>query len=174
MSGAIVWFTGLPSSGKSHLARRVQSRLSAQGVPCCQLDGDRVRSLLHPAPGYSASERDAFYLTLGCLAVELAQQGLIVLVPATANRRQYRDQIRGRSQRFLEVWLSVPLEECRKRDAKGLYANFARGELHGMPGEDQAYEAPEFPEVTAHCGEDEEALSRILRLLKSPSVPPRA
>src|SRR3954469_17831002 len=80
MTGAIVWFTGLPSSGKSRLARRVQARLALERRPCCLLDGDRVRSLLHPQPGYSSAERDDFYLTLGGLALELAQQGLVVLV----------------------------------------------------------------------------------------------
>jgi adenylylsulfate kinase len=122
MTGAIVWFTGLPSSGKSRLARRVQARLGRECMPCCLLDGDRVRSLLHPQPGYSSAERDDFYRTLGGLALELAQQGLIVLVPATANQKQYRDRIRAQAPRFIEVWMTATLDECRLRDAKRLYA----------------------------------------------------
>ena len=173
MTGAIVWFTGLPSSGKSQLARRVQARLAGECKPCCVLDGDRVRSLLHPKPGYSSTERDDFYLTLGGLALELAQQGLMVLVPATANRKHYRDQIRAQAARFIEVWMTASLDECRLRDAKRLYAQFAGGQLQGVPGEDVSYEAPEFAEVTANGGEDSEALQRIVKFLGTPA-PARA
>jgi adenylylsulfate kinase len=172
-TGAIVWFTGLPSSGKSHLARRVQARLEHEPVHACTLDGDRVRAVLRPPPGYSAAARDDFYLTLGGLALELAQQGLVVLVPATANRRLYRDQIRERSTRFIEVWMAASLTECRLRDAKGLYAHFAGGQVHGLPGEDLIYESPESPEVTARGGEDDDALLQILHRLKSSAISPQ-
>ncbi len=166
----MVWFTGLPSSGKSALARRVRSRLDQDRKPCCILDGDRVRELLQPRPGYSPVERDAFYQTLGGLAVELAEQGLVVLVPATAHRRAYRDLVRARSSRFIEVWMTAALDECRARDAKKLYAQFSGGQVHGLPGEDLAYEAPELAEVSARGGEDNEALTRIIRCLNAPSA----
>jgi adenylylsulfate kinase len=174
MTGAIVWFTGLPSSGKSRLASRAQASLAEARIPCCVLDGDRVRSLLHPKPGYSDAERDSFYLTLGGLALELAQQGLVVLVPATANRKRYRDRIRARAPRFIEVWMTATLEECRQRDAKRLYAQFAGGKVHGIPGEDVSYEAPEFAEVTADGGDDDEALLRIVQSIAAPKRIPRA
>jgi len=174
MTGAIVWFTGLPSAGKSRLARRVQARLTWQRIPSCLLDGDRVRALLHPTPGYSDAERDQFYLTLGGLALELAQQGLVVLVPATANRRLYRDRIRARAPRFIEVWMSATLDECRLRDAKRLYAQFAGGQVQGMPGEDAVYEAPEFAEVTASGGDDEDAALRVVQTLTTPNHASRA
>jgi len=162
MSGAIVWFTGLPSSGKSRLARRAQTALAEKGLPCCLLDGDRVRALLHPSPGYSENERDDFYLTLGELALELAEQGLIVLVPATANRKRYRDRIRARTPRFIEVWMSAPLEECRARDGKGLYAQANDGQVHGLPGTDSTYEPPDSAEVSATGGDDHDALGKIV------------
>jgi adenylylsulfate kinase len=174
MTGAIVWFTGLPSSGKSRLARRVQARLTRERLPCCLLDGDRVRALLHPQPGYSDAERDNFYLTLGGLALELAQQGLIVLVPATANRKQYRDRIRAEAPRFIEVWMTATLDECRLRDAKRLYAQFADGQLRGVPGEDAIYEMPEFAEVTAGGGDDDDALLRIVHALAAAKRTSRA
>ena len=169
MSGAIVWFTGLPSSGKSRLAQRVQARLAIASTPCCLLDGDRVRGLLHPRPGYSSAERDDFYLTLGELALELAAQGLTVLVPATAHRRLYRDRIRARAPRFLEVWLTASLDECRTRDAKQLYAEFVQGQVRGLPGEDERYEAPECAEITASGGDDDAALSQLVQSLLGPN-----
>jgi adenylylsulfate kinase len=174
MTGAIVWFTGLPSSGKSRLARRVQARLVRDRSACCTLDGDRVRGLLHPQPGYTDAERDAFYLTLGGLALELAQQGLIVLVPATANRKEYRDRVRVRAPRFIEVWMTATLDDCRFRDAKRLYAQFADGQLHGVPGEDTIYEAPDFAEITADGGDDDAALLQIVRSLTASNRPSRA
>lgn len=174
MTGAIVWFTGLPSSGKSRLARRVQARLKGEGIACCVLDGDRVRSRLHPQPGYSSAERDDFYFTLGGLALELAQQDLIVLVPATANLKRYRDRVREEAPRFIEVWMTATLDECRVRDAKRLYAQFAGGQVHGIPGEDVLYEAPDFAEVTADGGDDDGALLRIVQSIAAPRRAPRA
>ena len=165
MTGIVVWFTGLPSSGKSHLAERVQGRLRDRGQACCLLDGDRVRELLQPKPGYGDREREDFYATLGNLAAELAQQGLIVLVPATASKRAYREHARQRAPRFLEVWLEVDPEECRRRDAKGLYAQFARGEVQGLPGQDEPYEPPTSPDVRAFGAQDEHALERLLQKL---------
>jgi adenylylsulfate kinase len=165
MSGMVIWFTGLPSSGKSRFAERVQLELNERGRACCLLDGDKIRSLLHPQPGYSRAERDNFYLTLGNLAAELAHQGLIVLVAATASRRAYREHARAHVRHFIEVWLDAGVEECRKRDSKGLYAGFASGNVHGMPGEDQPYEAPESPDVRASGAHDDEALARLLSRL---------
>jgi len=165
MSGIVIWFTGLPSSGKSRFAERVQRELRESGRACCLLDGDKIRGLLQPKPGYSPEERDNFYFTLGNLAAELAHQGLVVLVAATASRRAYRDHARERVRHFIEVWLDSSVEECRKRDAKGLYAGFAGGRVHGLPGEDQAYEAPESPDVRASGAHDDRALERILSRL---------
>jgi adenylylsulfate kinase len=171
MTGAVVWFTGLPSSGKSLLARRVLARLDSERRPCCLLDGDRVREILSPKPGYSPAERANFYLTLGRLAAELATQGLVVLVAATAHRRIYRDQVRALVPQFIEVWLHASLEECRRRDAKGLYEHFASGAVHELPGEDVSYEAPPTPEVTASGGDDNEAFAAVLARLHAPVGP---
>lgn len=165
MSGIVVWFTGLPSSGKSRLAERVRQRLIEQGLPCCLLDGDRVRDLLQPKPGYSEREREDFYLTLGNLAAELAGQGLVVLVPATASKRSYRDHARRRAPEFVEVWLEADTVECRKRDAKGLYARFARGEVQGLPGEDEPYEEPDAPDLRAFGAQDEAAIASLVQRL---------
>ncbi|MEO6599082.1 MAG: adenylyl-sulfate kinase [Polyangiaceae bacterium] len=167
MTGIVVWFTGLPSSGKSRLAERVQSRLAEAGRACCLLDGDRVRELWQPKPGYGAHERENFYVTLGNLAAEIAQQGLVVLVAATASKRSYRDHARKRAPAFLEVWLEANAEECRKRDAKGLYARFARGEVQGLPGEDEPYEPPESVDVRAFGAEDDAALELLMQRLSS-------
>jgi adenylylsulfate kinase len=163
--GAVVWLTGLPSSGKSTLAARLSAELRAERLPSAVLDGDEVRAALVPAMGYTGAARDAFYATLANLAALLARQGTIAIVAATANRRAWRERARSLCPRFVEVYLEVPLDECRRRDAKGLYARAAQGSAHGVPGADTAYEAPLAPEVVARGGEDADALQRILRRL---------
>jgi len=162
MSGAVVWLTGLPSSGKSTLAARLLAQLVAAGRPAALLDGDEVRDALVPRPGYAPAERDSFYATLARLAALLARQGLVVLVAATANRRAHRAQARSLAPRFLEVYLDVPTDECRRRDAKGLYARAAQGKTRDLPGADAAYEVPESPDVVARGGEDPGAVHEIL------------
>jgi adenylylsulfate kinase len=164
-SGAVVWITGLPSSGKSTLAGAVRRRLVEAGIPSCTLDGDEVRAALVPRPGYTPDARDAFYATLANLAVLLAAQGLVVLVPATAHRARYRDAARARAPRFVEVHVAVDPDECRRRDAKGLYAASSSGKTSDLPGADLAYEPPTSPEVVAAGGHDEVAVQRILDLL---------
>lgn len=164
-SGVVVWLTGLPSSGKSTLAVLLGRRLSEAGRRACVLDGDEVRKALVPAPGYTPEGRDAFYATLARLAAMLAGQGLVVLVPATAHRAVYRDEARRLAPAFLEVHVDVDAEECRRRDAKGLYAATAAGHAAGLPGADLAYERPVAPDVVARGGEDEAAAGEILARL---------
>ncbi len=145
MSGLVAWFTGLPSSGKTTVAERVAERLRPT-TPVAVLDGDLVRSALVPKPGYDPEGRDAFYETLARLAALLAAQGLVVLVPATAHRRAFRSRARELAPRFLEVFVDTPLEECRRRDTKGLFARHD-GTAAALPGAGLGYEAPEHPDV---------------------------
>ncbi len=161
MSGAVVWVTGLPSAGKSTLARRVQARLRSRGVASAVLDGDEVRRSLVPGPGHLPAERDAFYETLARLAALLARQGLVVLVAATAHRQAHRDRGRELAPRFLEVWVRTPPEECQRRDAKGLYALHRQGKAPLLPGPGVPYERPLAAEVIAEDGQDDRAAEAI-------------
>jgi len=165
----VVWITGLPSSGKSKLARGLRTALLERGLGCLVLDGDELRSALVPAPGYSDEERRTFYETLGNLAALLARQGLIVIVPATAHRRSFREHARNIAPHFFEIWVDVPVEECRRRDKKGLYASFRAGRLSGIPGEDAGYEAPEHPDMIATGGADTAAIQAVAARLSEPS-----
>ncbi|HEX2568520.1 MAG TPA: adenylyl-sulfate kinase [Polyangia bacterium] len=160
--GVVVWFTGLPSSGKSTLAEAVRQRLLAADRACVLLDGDDVRAALVPAPGHDEAGRTAFYRTLAQLAALLAQQRLIVLVAATANRRTYREEARRLAPRFVEVFLDVPLATCQARDAKGLYARAAAGELSQLPGAGAAYEPPPAPDMVARGVEDAASIAALL------------
>ena len=164
MTGAVVWLTGLPASGKSTLARRLAGALRARGAAVLVLDGDEVRELLVPAPGHDDAGRDAFYTTLARLAAHAAAQGLVAIVPATAHRRAWRELARRLAPRYLEVHVATPLTECERRDPKGLYGNpDARVRL---PGVGVAYEPPEAADVVARGGQDDIAVASIERMLE--------
>lgn len=141
MMGPLVWFTGLPSSGKTTLARAVERILRDEGVPCCLLDGDEVRACLVPSPGYGSQARADFYQTLAHLAALLCRQGLTVLVAATAHRRADREYASAAAPGgYLEVLLETPLAECERRDSKGLYDRARAGEIADFPGVQDDYQ----------------------------------
>jgi adenylylsulfate kinase len=158
MTGVVVWVTGLPSSGKTTLAARAQGRLPGSIL----LDSDEVRAAIAPGLGYAPEERDRFYAALARLAGLLARQGQTVLVAATAHRRAYRDDARAAAPRFVEVFVDVDREVCVQRDAKGLYAR----RPPDLPGAGVEYERPEAPQVRAAGGLDDEAVSRIVELVR--------
>jgi adenylylsulfate kinase len=163
-SGAVVWITGLPASGKSTLAASTAARLRDAGAAPVVLDGDEVRDAIVPPHGYDTDGRDAFYRTLAGLAALIARQGTIVIVPATANLRRWRDHARTRAPRFVEVHVATPLDECRRRDPKGLYARLGAGDQ--LPGAGADYEPPRHPEVVAEGGDDGRAVGAILDWLR--------
>lgn len=161
-AGLVVWITGRPSSGKSTLAQTLAARLAAKGVPCLVLDGDELREVLH-AHDYSPAGRGRFYATLAALAALVARQGLVAIVPATAHRREYREQARRATPRFLEVYVTTPVEECARRDPKGLYVR-ARTEAElELPGVTVAYEPPGCPDAVAEGGHDALAVDALVR-----------
>lgn len=166
-TGAVIWISGLPSSGKSTLAEAAQRHLDARGIRCCLLDGDRVREALVPRPAHDGTARDAFYATLANLAAMLAEQGLPVIVAATAHKREFRERARAIAPLFYEVEVQTPLEECRRRDTKGLFRAFAEGSISEMPGEDVAYERSSEPEIVAMGGQDEQARDALVALVAS-------
>ncbi len=168
--GVVVWVTGLPSSGKSTLGRALVEALRAEGRATCLLDGDDVRSALEPRPGYDEAGREAFYGTLAALASMLAHQGLAVVVPATAHRRAYRARARELSPAFVEVFVDVPLGECRRRDDKGLYEGARAGAVRVLPGLQLEYEAPECADVVARHGDDPATVAAIVEAARKRSV----
>lgn len=163
MTGVVVWFTGLPASGKTTLALRVRERVASR-APCVLLDSDEIRDAIG-AHMYGAGDRAELYRALGRLATIFACQGLVVLVAATAARREYREAARAAAPRFIEVWVQTPRTDCEARDVKGLYARARAGDAPTLPGVGVPYEPPEHPEVTASGGFDDNAVERIERLI---------
>lgn len=163
--GIVIWFTGLPASGKTTLAMRVQQALAATGKTAVLLDSDALRPLLAVGLEYGAEDRAAFYRRLGQLAAELARQHLAVLVAATAPLRSHREAARSRAPAFAEVFVDVPREECEARDPKGLYALARAGGAPHLPGAGATYEPPDQPDVIASGGHDDGAIDAIVRLV---------
>jgi adenylylsulfate kinase len=164
MTGAIVWFTGLPASGKTTLAEHTRARLASLGRPAIVLDGDALRDVLG-ARSYGGDDRDELYRVLADLAVMIARQDAIVLVAATAPRRAHRERARRVPARFFEVWIRTSRAACEQRDPKQLYARARRGEITTLPGVGVPFEVPEHPDVVAEGGQDDTAVAAIVRLL---------
>jgi adenylylsulfate kinase len=151
-----VWLTGLPSAGKTTLARALEKRLVEEGHRAEVLDGDVMRTRLTSGLGFSKEDRDENIRRIGFVAHLLSRNGVVVLVPAISPYRAVRDEVRElHAGRFFEVHVAAPVEVCSSRDVKGLYAKQRAGDLVGLTGVDDPYEVPLSPEATIHT----EALS---------------
>ncbi len=144
---SVVWFTGLSGSGKSTISERVTAELKRRRLKVEYLDGDSVRAIF-PATGFTRPERDAHIRRVGFLASRLEQHGVFVVASFVSPYRESRDFVRGQCRSFVEVHVSTPLEECERRDVKGLYARARRGEIRQFTGIDDPYEAPERADLT--------------------------
>jgi adenylylsulfate kinase len=132
------------------------------------LDGDEVRRSLCHELGFSKEDRDENIRRIAYVADLLTRHGVVVLVSAISPYREARQNARQRIGRFVEVFVNTPLEICERRDAKGLYKRAHAGELRGMTGVDDPYEAPLHPEVECHGGQEtlEESVEKVLRAVQ--------
>ncbi|MFI7293909.1 adenylyl-sulfate kinase [Streptomyces sp. NPDC050121] len=150
-TGATVWLTGLPSAGKTTIAQELAGRLREEGHLVEVLDGDEIREFISAGLGFSREDRHINVQRIGFLAELLARNGVKTLVPVIAPYADSREAVRGRHQEggtaYLEVHVATPVEVCSVRDVKGLYAKQAAGELTGLTGVDDPYEAPEAPDL---------------------------
>ena len=149
--GGTVWMTGLPAAGKSTLASGVAAELSRLGHEVAVFDGDELRRCVCRDLGFNRDGRAEMARRVADLAVRRAQGGSIAIVslvsPFTSDRRMARELHRDLDVPFAEVFLDTPLDLCRRRDPKGLYARAARGELQELTGIDAPYERPSTPEL---------------------------
>ena len=145
--GAVIWVTGVPASGKSTIAGLVERKLIEMGLPVENLDADEVRANLSPNLGYTEEARDENTKRLAWMAQMLSKHGCNVLVAAVSPLEKYRDRAREWCPHFIEVMIQAPLEECKRRDPKGLYARAERGEISDIAGWHMPFETPQSPEV---------------------------
>lgn len=165
--GVTVWFTGLPSAGKSTVSRVVARRLRALGHRVEILDGDEQRRALCSDLGFSAEDRRTNVRRIAYVAELLARHGVIVLVPVIAPHADARAEARAHHDRhrtpYLEAYVDTPVELCERRDVKGLYREHRAGRLSGLTGVDDRYDAPQDPDVLVPtAGLDPEASSDVV------------
>jgi len=150
-AGGTLWFTGLPSAGKSTLAHALAGRLGELGARVQVLDGDQVRPHLSAGLGYTREDRNTNVRRIGWVARLLASHGVVVLVPVIAPYAAIREEVRvdhrTHGVRYAEVYVATPLEVAQERDVKGLYAKARRGEITAMTGVDDPYEPPAHPDL---------------------------
>ncbi|HCA87520.1 MAG TPA: adenylyl-sulfate kinase [Streptomyces sp.] len=169
--GATVWLTGLPSAGKTTIARALAERLRAAGHRVEVLDGDEIREFLTAGLGFSRDDRHTNVQRIGFVAELLASNGVTALVPVIAPYADSREAVRKRHQSagtpYLEVHVATPLEVCSDRDVKGLYARQAAGEISGLTGVDDPYEIPADPDlrIETHQQSVEESATALHALL---------
>ena len=164
---ALLWFTGLPSSGKTTLALALTQELRARGLRVEHLDGDEVRAIF-PKTGFSREERQMHLKRVGFLAEKLLSNGIFVIASFISPDQETRDFIRERNKNYLEIFLSTPLKTCEERDVKGLYRKARKNEILNFTGVNAPYERPKNPEIILDTSEQsiEVCINQILSYLK--------
>ena len=166
--GATVWLTGLPSAGKTTIARALEKELLDAGRRVEVLDGDLVRTHLTKGLGFSREDRDENVRRIGFVANLLSRNGVVAVCSVISPYRDVRDELRElHDGRFVEVYVSTPVAICAERDVKGLYAKQRAGEISGLTGVDDPYEPPLAPDVDVPTQEltVTQAVARILEVL---------
>ena len=143
----VLWFTGLSGSGKSTLADRLHDTLSDRGYRVTRLDGDTVRAVF-PNTGFSRDERNTHIKRIGYLASILEKNGIIVIASFVSPYAESRDFVRSMCSNFIEAYIATSLEECERRDVKGLYKTARAGGIKNFTGINDPYEPPLHPELT--------------------------
>ena len=161
----VLWFTGLSGSGKSTIAVRVYEELVRRQLDVEYIDGDALREVF-PNTGFTRAEREEHLRRTGYMASRLSAHGVTVVASFVSPYRGSRDFIRKLCPAFAEIYVATPLEECERRDVKGLYARARRGELKNFTGIDDPYEVPEQPELTLDTRtlSVEQSVARVLAL----------
>ena len=172
MNGFVVWFTGLSAAGKSTIAGLVAAELEERGMVADRLDGDVVREHLTKDLGFSKEDRDTNIGRIGWVASRLARAGVAVVVSAISPYEEARQRARRAVEEhgtFVEVYVATSLEECERRDPKGLYAKAHSGEIPEFTGVSDPYEPPLAAEITLETAghTPEESAAQVVAWLEA-------
>lgn len=167
--GVMLWFTGLSGSGKSTVAIALERELQKRGLLCRILDGDNIRTGINANLGFSADDRRENIRRVAEVAKLFVDTGIITIaafVSPTEDLRNLAQHIIGKDD-FKEIFISTPIEECERRDVKGLYARARRGEVKNFTGISAPFEAPQHPALSLDTSRLslEESVAQLLQLL---------
>lgn len=167
--GVMLWFTGLSGSGKSTVAIALERELQKRGLLCRILDGDNIRTGINANLGFSADDRRENIRRVAEVAKLFVDTGIITIaafVSPTEDLRILAQHIIGKDD-FKEIFISTPIEECERRDVKGLYARARRGEVKNFTGISAPFEAPQHPALSLDTSKLslEESVAQLLQLL---------
>ena len=169
--GLVVWFTGLSGSGKSTIANELDVELNKRGLRTYILDGDNVRMGLNKDLGFSPESRKENIRRISEVAKLFADSGAIVMTAFISPYREDRDSARDViGTDYVEVFVNTPIEECIKRDPKGLYKKAIAGEIKGFTGIDAPYEQPLSPEISLDNLSIEDSLAVLMNLLRTKCI----
>jgi adenylyl-sulfate kinase len=171
VTGFTLWFTGLSGSGKTTIADLVAPELARRGLRVEKLDGDVVRTHLSHGLGFSKEDRDANVERIGWVASRLTRHGAAVIVSAISPYEEARRKARALVEAegvFVEIHVATPVEECERRDVKGLYAQARAGEIPEFTGVSDPYEEPAAPELRLDTTQlaPEESMKLVLAKLE--------
>ena len=172
--GVMLWFTGLSGSGKSTVAVALERELHRRGRLCRLLDGDNIRTGINAGLGFSADDRRENIRRIAEVGKLFVDTGIITLaafVSPTEELRTLARDIIGAAD-FKEIFVATPLEECERRDVKGLYARARRGEVKNFTGISAPFEAPQNPALVLDTTDTpvEESVGKVLALLEEAGV----
>lgn len=167
--GIMIWFTGLSGSGKSTIAIALERELQKRGLLCRILDGDNIRSGINNNLGFSAEDRIENIRRIAEIGKLFVDTGIITIATFISPNNAIREMaanIIGKED-FMEVYISTPIEECERRDVKGLYAKARRGEIKDFTGVSSPFEAPQHPDLSLDTSvlSVEESVNLLLNLI---------
>ena len=169
--GIVIWFTGLSASGKSTIANKLDVELNKKGLRTYILDGDNVRMGLNKDLGFSPESRKENIRRISEVAKLFADSGAIVMTAFISPYREDRDSARDViGKDYVEVFVNTPIEECIKRDPKGLYKKAIAGEIKGFTGIDAPYEEPLSPEISLGNLSIEDSVAVLIECLREKCI----
>ncbi len=147
MQAPVIWLTGIPASGKTTIALDLKKFYEKKGLAADILDGDEIRKTLSKDLGFSPEDRKEHNRRVIFVAKILAKNGVTTIIPLISPYRETRDYARKEIPEFVEVWIKASVDECKKRDPKGLYKKALAGEIKNLTGLQAPYEEPQNPEL---------------------------